>query len=147
MLKIGKVNSRPLKTLQFYSVGDELCILWEIFLWRNAYQVTYFHVSLKRNDPSDAAKNDNFVTRVRKYPRCENIALRNLLSVLISRQKKYTPRNLNHNDARGKTFSRQNNLGQRLGRETPRETQPVACISIVGASCHFGGERVRFAFA
>lgn len=39
-------------------------------------QVTYFRVSLKRNDPSDAAKNDDFVTRVRKYPHCENAALR-----------------------------------------------------------------------
>jgi len=37
-----------------------LCVLLGIFLWRNAYQVTYFRVSLKRNDPSDAAKKRQF---------------------------------------------------------------------------------------
>lgn len=73
----------------FYSAGGKLCVLLEIFLRCNAYQVTYFRVSLKRNDPSDAAKNDNFVTRVRKYPRCENAALWNLLPALISRQEIY----------------------------------------------------------
>jgi len=70
-----------------------------------------------------------------------------LLPALISGSKKYASRNLNHDDARGKTCSRQNNAGRRLGRETLHETQPVACISIVGASCHFGSEGVRLAFA
>lgn len=62
VLHFEKLISRSLKALQpkFRPAGNGLCISFETFLRRNACQVTYFRVSLKRNDPSDAGEKRQF---------------------------------------------------------------------------------------
>lgn len=115
------------------------------FIRRNVIRAKRRDATRRKNRQTHGAR----LGKSRPPPRREGRVRLQPKSVLVPIRpgtRNITPRNLNHNDARGKTRRterppKQPGRDGRPGRETLRETRPVACISIVGASCHFGGER------
>lgn len=81
---------------------------------------TYFRLRLKRNDLNECgekrqffAASENISAKMLLF--CSNAAAEGTFCQSWYLDKKYTSRNLNHNDARGRTCSRQNNIGTRRG--------------------------------